>query len=63
MTPFGADDARLEQRAFVAFAAAFERGVDRSEHVLRQHVGEKAQAAAIDADQRHAAMRDQPGGI
>ena len=37
--------------------------IDRCEHVLRQHVGEKAQAAAIDADQRHAAMRDQPRGI
>ena len=30
----GADDARLEQRALVAFAAAFERGIDGSEHVL-----------------------------
>ena len=28
-----------------------------------QHVGEKTQAAAIDADQRHAAMRDQARGI
>ncbi len=55
----GADDARLEQRALVALAAPFERGIDRSEHVLGQHVGEETQAAAIDADQWHAAMRDQ----
>ena len=59
----GADEARLEQRALVALAAPFEGGIDRSEHVLRQHVGEETQAAAIDADQRHAAMRDQARGI
>ena len=59
----GADQPRLEQCAFVAFTTAFERRIDRGQHVLRQHVGEEAEPAAIDADQRHAAMRDQPRGI
>ena len=59
----GADDARLEQRALVAFAAAFDGGVDGTEDVLWQYVGEKTQAAPVDADQGHATMRDQSGRI
>ena len=59
----GADDTRLEQRSLVTLGAPFERGIDRSEHVLREHVGEKTQAAAIDAHQGHAAMSDQSRGI
>ena len=39
-------------RAFVAFAAPVQRRVHRGEHVLRQHVGEEAEPAAIDAEQR-----------
>ena len=55
----GANDARFEQGAFVAFATAFERRVHGSKHVLGEDVGEEAQPAAIDANQGYAAMGDE----
>jgi hypothetical protein len=57
------DDACFEHRPFVAFAAAFDGGIDRGEDVLWQDVGEETEPAAVDADERHVAMGDQPGGI
>jgi hypothetical protein len=59
----GADDARLQHGALVAFATALERGVHRGQHVPGQHVGEETQPAAIDADERHPTVSHQPRGI
>ena len=66
-SPRGPADARGgaqlggQQAPFVDLAVAGDRRVDRDQHVGRQHVGQEAEAAAVDAEQRRAALGDQAG--
>ena len=59
----GREDAGIEQRPLVDTAAALQSGIEAVEHVLRHDIGEKAQPAAVDAQQRYARLGHQPGGI
>ncbi len=45
--------AGAQQRALFARELAFEGGVDVRQHVLRHDVGEEAEPAAVDAEERH----------
>jgi hypothetical protein len=56
-------DDRLEHQAALLVEVAGEHLVQAAQHLARRDVGEKAEAAAVDAQQRHVAARDQPGGV
>ena len=55
----GAHQARGEQRALIHGELAAQRLVDGGEHVLGHDVGEEADAAAVDPEERHAVARYQ----
>jgi hypothetical protein len=50
-----------EQLARVRLVAALEHRVDIADHLVRQHVRQESKAAAIDADERHAATERELG--
>ncbi len=52
-----------EQRARVARASSFDRIVYRGQHVFGHHVGEEAEPAAIDAEQRGVGASEKPSGM
>ena len=51
---------RPQHQSFLLEVVAREDRIDRVEHVLGGDVGEKTESAAIDPEQRHAALRDVP---
>ena len=52
-----------EQRSLILCTATLERGIDACEHVLGHHIGEEAEATAVDAEQRGAALGDETCGV
>jgi hypothetical protein len=50
---------RAHQRPAVDAAATLECRIDGAEHVLRAHVGEKAESTAVDAEQGDVMLRDE----
>ncbi len=56
-------DLRVQHQAPFLEVVAREDRIDRVEHVLGRDVGEEAEAATIDAEQRHAARGDMPSGV
>ena len=54
---------RLQKRALLAFELAFERGVHGRDHVLRHHVGQEPETAAVDSEQRHVMTRHEARAV
>ncbi len=59
----GIQEPRREHVPDVAAVAALEHVVEAVEHLHGADVGEKAQPAAIDAEQRHVAIIREPRGV
>ena len=57
LAPVGERKPCRKQLAFVGLVASLQHGIDVSDHFIGQDVGQEAEPATVDAEQRHAARK------